>query len=234
MYKVFCDFDATVTVNDVWHVLFKRYGTHLAFDIWKEFGQGKKTAAECVRIACETVQGADPAALRALFEKEPLREGFKEFCQFCEDRDQGLTIISDGFTAYIRPILEKHQIRVPYYSNHIEANEDGTLSVDFRYGRDGCHHCAACKCASILTNVADDDTIVYIGDGYSDTCPVELADVVFARSTLLAQCSKKGIPHHPFENFDEVSAILTTYLRERPNYRREQARRRRKELYMIE
>jgi 2-hydroxy-3-keto-5-methylthiopentenyl-1-phosphate phosphatase len=234
LYRVFCDFDATITVNDVWHVLFTKYGKPIAFEIWKEFGRGKKTAAECVRIACETVEGADPEEVKAMFEREPLRPGFVGFVKFCKEQDLGLTIISDGFTGYIRPILGKNNIDVPYYSNDIEVTEQGSLSIDFRYGRESCRHCAACKCANILTNVFEDDTIVYVGDGYSDTCPVELADVVFARDTLLAQCGKKGIPHHPFNDFFEVEAILKNYLLERPKYRREQARRRRKELFMIE
>jgi 2-hydroxy-3-keto-5-methylthiopentenyl-1-phosphate phosphatase len=37
MYKVYCDFDATVTVNDVWDVLFKRFGTPEANAIWQKF-----------------------------------------------------------------------------------------------------------------------------------------------------------------------------------------------------
>jgi len=234
MYKIFVDFDATVTVNDIWHRLFSRFGKPQAFEIWKEFGRGKMTAAECIRVACSTVEGADPEEALAMFEQEPLREGFPEFVQFCKENNLDLRIVSDGFSGYIRPMLEHNNLDVPYYANDIELTQEGVLSIDFRYGRESCRHCASCKCAHIMSASADEDTVVYIGDGYSDVCPVQMTDVVFARDTLLTFCSKNGIPHHPFEDFHTVQHILKNYLKDRPKYKREQARRRRNDLYMIE
>lgn len=234
MYKIFCDFDATVTENDVWHVLFTRYGQPLAFEIWKEFGRGHKTAAECIRIACSTVRGAYPEEAEKLFKQEPLRTGFHEFVEFCEAHGLDLRIVSDGFNGYIRPILEQHGLDVPYYANDIEVADDGTLTVNFQFARESCRHCGSCKCAHLLTHSADADTIVYVGDGYSDMCPVQMSDVVFARDTLLRHCGELGIPHHPFKDFFEVRAILSTYITDRPKYRRDRAHKRRKELISIE
>ncbi len=234
MYRIYCDFDATVTVNDVWNVLFTRYGKPLAFEIWKEFGHGNLTAAECIRIACSTVENADPAEALAMFRSQPLRPGFVEFVAFCKTNGLELRIVSDGFTGYIRPILAENRIEVPYNTNDIEVQPDGTLSVEFKNGRESCRHCAACKCGHIIETSADEDTIVYVGDGYSDVCPVQMSDVVFARDMLLASCSKRGIPHHPYEDFFTVRSILETYLSQRPKYKRKPAEHRRKELYMIE
>jgi 2-hydroxy-3-keto-5-methylthiopentenyl-1-phosphate phosphatase len=61
-----------------------------------------------------------------------------------------------------------------------------------------------------------------------------MADVVFACRDLKRQCGELGIPHHPFDDFFEVKAILQKYLAEKPKYRREQAHRRRKELIIME
>jgi 2-hydroxy-3-keto-5-methylthiopentenyl-1-phosphate phosphatase len=106
--------------------------------------------------------------------------------------------------------------------------------VEFPHQRESCSHCACCKCAQLLTSSADEDTLVYVGDGYSDVCPVRMADVVFARDHLLTFCSTNGIPHHPFHDFTEVQAILANYLKDRPKYRRQQAALRKKELLMLE
>jgi 2-hydroxy-3-keto-5-methylthiopentenyl-1-phosphate phosphatase len=45
---------------------------------------------------------------------------------------------------------------------------------------------------------------VYIGDGYSDTCPAQQADIVFAKSSLLKFCRKHGISAIAFENFSDI------------------------------
>lgn len=235
MYKIYCDFDATVTVNDVWHALFERFGQPLAFRVWDEFNSGTKTAADCIRTACSTVTDADPKLANELFRTQPLRKGFIAFASFCAARDLDLRIVSDGFTGYIRPILEENGLSsIRFWANDIELTVQGTLDVQFRHQRESCRYCACCKCACLLTSSDDADTIVYIGDGYSDVCPVRMADVVFARDSLLTYCSTNGIPHHPFETFGEVEHILRNYLKDRPKYRREQAHRRRKELIMME
>lgn len=234
MYRIFCDFDATVTQNDIWHVLFSKYGKPLAFEIWKEFGRGHKTAAECIRIACNTVENLDPQEATEMFKNEPLRDGFIEFTKWCEEKGLDLRIVSDGFNGYIRPILEHNSIDVPYYANDIEVTEEGTLAVNFQHARESCRHCGSCKCAHLLTHSSDEDTVVYVGDGYSDMCPVQMSDVVFARDQLLKHCEELSIHYHPFRDFFEVQAILEKYLKERPKYQRVQAHRRRKELVTIE
>ena len=235
MYKIYCDFDSTITVHDFWHKLFARFGKPAAFEAWQEFDAGIQTAAECIRTACETVENVDREEMIEFFLSEPLREGFLEFASFCKERELPLHVVSDGFSLYIRPVLEKHRLSyLPVWTNDIELTESGSLQVDFRHQREGCRRCGACKCALLLTSSSDEDTIVYVGDGYSDWCPVRMADVVFARDTLLKQCSEQGIPYHPFNDFHEVQAILKNYLRDRPKYRREQAHRRRNELIMME
>lgn len=234
MYHIYCDFDATVTVNDVWDNLFKRFGDPNAFKVWEKFNTGEYKASQCIAEACATVKNANQEEMDAMFKAEPLRGGFLELVKFCSDSDIKLTIVSDGFSLYIEPILKHHEINIPYYANDLRLTEAGTLSVEFRNSRESCRNCGACKCGTIMTTSADEDTIVYIGDGYSDHCPVEIADVVFARNMLTRFCSKQGIPHHPFEDFFTIQEILKKYLVERPKYKRLEATKNRTKLYTIE
>jgi 2-hydroxy-3-keto-5-methylthiopentenyl-1-phosphate phosphatase len=234
VYKVYCDFDETVTKRDVGLQLLSRFGAPLALAVWKDLDAGKKSAAECYRIACGTVKDVTPNAFERLLEEQELRDGFLEFVTFCKANSIELHIVSDGLSLYIERILSKYGLDLPVWTNDVRLTADGSLDVRLTNEREGCTRCSSCKCARLLTTSADDDTIVYCGDGYSDHCPVRMADVVFARSTLLRQCGELGIPHHPFEDFHKVQQILTNYLKERPKYRREQAHRRRKELITIE
>ena len=234
MYHIYCDFDATVTMNDVWDNLFKHFGDPHAFKVWEKFNTGEYTAAQCITEACTTVEGADAEAMNNLFIGEPLRPGFIEFVQFCRDQNITITIVSDGFSIYIRSIFSHHGIDLPYYTNTVELTEQGILTAEFPHARESCRFCGACKCGSILTTSADEDTVVYIGDGYSDHCPVEISDIVFARSMLSHFCEKSGIPYHPFHDFFQIQEILKKYLRERPKYKRLEATKKRNELYKTE
>ncbi len=234
MYHIYCDFDATVTINDIWDKLFKRFGDPYAFKVWEKFNTGEFSAAQCIAEACKTVHGAKPEEMKAMFASELLRPGFLDFVDFCAISNVELTIVSDGFSLYIRPILEHYGIDIPYYANTVELTESGSLSVEFPHARESCRFCGACKCGTILTTSADEDTIVYIGDGYSDHCPVEISDVVFARDMLSRFCSKQGIPYDPFEDFFQVRDILKNYLSDRPKYKRPQAVKNRNLLYKTE
>ncbi len=235
MYKIYCDFDETVSTRDVGSQILARFGTPKAFEIWKEFDSGSMSAAECLRVACETVTDIDEVVLMAIYAAQTLKPGFVEFANYCQAEQLDLRITSDGFSCYIRPILARHGLaHLPIWTNEIEKTDSGGLSMVLPHQREGCDRCASCKCAGILTTSDDADTIVYVGDGYSDWCPAQMADVVFACRDLKRQCGELGIPHHPFEDFTEVQAILENYLRDRPKYRREQAHRKRKELITIE
>ncbi|MFI5265109.1 MAG: HAD-IB family phosphatase, partial [Candidatus Kapaibacterium sp.] len=160
--------------------------------------------------------------------------GFTDFVEFCSSSNIKLTIVSDGFSLYIDPILEHNGLDIAYYANKVELTKAGTLSVEFQYARESCKFCGACKCGTIMTTSADEDTIVYIGDGYSDHCPVEISDIVFARDMLSGFCSKQGIPYHPFEDFYQVKEILKNYLSDRPKYKRPQSTKNRNLLYKTE
>jgi len=221
-------------MHDVWDSLFKQFGKPSAFEVWEKFNTGEYTAAQCIAEACTTVEGADAETMRALFRAEALRPGFLEFVKFCSEKRIKLTIVSDGFSIYIREIFTHHSIDLPYFTNTVELTEAGKLSAEFPYSRESCRFCGACKCAAIIGSSADNDTIVYIGDGYSDHCPVEISDIVFARSMLTHFCEKQNIPYHPFHDFFQVQDILKKYLIERPKYKRLEAKKKRNEKYKIE
>jgi 2-hydroxy-3-keto-5-methylthiopentenyl-1-phosphate phosphatase len=234
VYRIYCDFDATVTVNDIWDLLFRHFGKPDAFLVWQKFNEGIYTAAQCIAEACATVTGADRESVERLFEQEQLRAGFPEFYQYCNKEALPLVIVSDGFSLYIRPILEMNNLDIKYYTNTIEINDEGTLDIEFTHGRESCRHCGACKCAAIDLTSDENDTIVYIGDGYSDVCPVKIADIVFARDMLCKMCERDGVPYHPFQDFFQVMAILENYRKERPKYKRDTARKMRRDLYKVE
>lgn len=65
--------------------------------------------------------------------------------------------------------------------------------------------------------------MIYIGDGKSDTCAVQYADIVFAKGTLAAFCTAEGIPFHHYRSLSDVLIMLQTRDKERDYRPRRQA-----------
>src|SRR5579872_7203151 len=107
MYKIYSDFDETITMRDVGTQILSRFGTSAAFDIWKDFDAGKKTPAQCLRIACETASNMTEEAIEKIIKEQTLRSGFMEFVRFCNAQGIDLSIVSDGFSIYISRILDQ-------------------------------------------------------------------------------------------------------------------------------
>jgi 2-hydroxy-3-keto-5-methylthiopentenyl-1-phosphate phosphatase len=86
----------------------------------------------------------------------------------------------------------------------------------------------------VLGESHEDDVIVYIGDGRSDTCAVQHADVVFAKDYLAAWCTEQRIPHHPYRTLSDVQRILASKLATGALRQRRQAVLARKAAYLEE
>ena len=60
----------------------------------------------------------------------------------------------------------------------------------------------------------DGETIIYVGDGYSDRYAIRNADVVIARGDLVEYCRNNGIEYELFNDFfDVLKALRESYKR---------------------
>ena len=59
---------------------------------------------------------------------------------------------------------------------------------------------------------ADDDVIVFIGEGYSDRCPARYADIVFAKDELLSYCQQENISYFEYQSFSDITKRLQKML----------------------
>jgi 2-hydroxy-3-keto-5-methylthiopentenyl-1-phosphate phosphatase len=72
--------------------------------------------------------------------------------------------------------------------------------------------------------------IIYIGDGLSDTCPVHIADMVFAKGSLASYCNQHGIIHHNWNSFFDIISVL----KKRKPVLRDIARKERRKVFIAE
>ncbi|CUT03539.1 MtnX-like HAD-IB family phosphatase [Candidatus Chrysopegis kryptomonas] len=233
--KVFCDFDGTITKNDVGDLFFETFGDKNFYrwlvERWRDYEISSKEMRE--KIA-EKVK-VDKDEMEKLILSQEIDPYFIDFVKLCRDNGIEIFIVSDGFDFYIKKILEKNGLdNVKFFSNKLWI-EDGKVVLDFPYPDSVCRICGNCKRNHMLTLSADEDIIIYIGDGYSDRCPAEYADVVFGKKELLKFCRERNIPVYEFETFKDVIEQFQRFLSGKKKLRKRwQAELKRREVFMRE
>ena len=213
---VLCDFDGTVARDDVGNLLFRRFaGNGEALEIVHRWKAGEISSRECLENEVAIAQ-VDRNALDSFLSERNLDPYFKDFHDFACRRGMEVVIMSDGLDYYIEQILVRNGLgHIEFYANAMRFTEDG-LAVDFPwYDLLECKDCGCCKTHHLYRSRAKGYYIIYVGDGLSDRCPCETADLVFAKGDLLAHCRTSGIDHIEFHNFRDVEReVLKRLLRD--------------------
>jgi 2,3-diketo-5-methylthio-1-phosphopentane phosphatase len=224
VYRIIFDFDGTITPRDTGNELVRRFG---AFEPHHtDLVQGRCTVIEYYRrVAASFGADATPDAITAWTASIDVDASFRKLVAWCEAQTFSVTVVSDGFDVYITPILARIGMsHLPVRCNEL-VHHNGTWTVHAPGATESCScFCASCKRNAILASAADDDILVYVGDGMSDACAAEHADVVFAKGTLAAYCTAHGIVHHHFHTLHDVYHILRTRLEAGKIKPRKQAR----------
>ena len=118
--------------------------------------------------------------------------------------------IGETVPAAIRPFAENWSL-ADFDEREILAAGEDRWRVTFPSARSDCRALAGnCKCA--FTEPYAMLPKVVIGDGRSDHCVAQRADVVFAKAELLALCRGSSTPHFAFADFYEVGDKLAVWL----------------------
>jgi len=238
--KLFVDFDGTITRQDVGNVFFRSFGGAACDAMVRRYHDGTIGARELFLDEARAMGRVGVRALEAVVDAQEIDASFRTLVAFCRTRGVDLLIVSDGLDYYIRRILAREGCAgVPFASNLaalVPAGADGEVEVrlEFPHADGTCDRCACCKRNVMLSAAGDDDRIAYVGEGYSDRCPVKYADIVFAKDALQTYCQHENISYYPYRTFDDVISRLAAVL-ERPAIRpRAQAERERRAAFRHE
>lgn len=233
VYKVFVDFDGTITQQDVGEHMFLKFGdADEAKEIIRRWIDKEITSTESWILLCKTVKNFDADKFDDFLNEIRIDTAFKKFEEFCTDNKIDMFVLSDGLDYYIKRVLRKNNLEhLKVYSNKLEFDDELNLIPKFPFTDEECKQCANCKRNHILSNSSDEDYTIYIGDGYSDTCPAQFVDFIFAKHSLLKFCERERISYFPFNNFEEVRIRLEELIKKRRIRKRHQAQLKRKEVY---
>lgn len=209
-FMFFIDFDGTVTREDVCATMVKRFareGWQQLNRLWEEKAMGTE---ECARETLKLID-ATPEQMEALFDQMQLAAGFLEFVAWAEELGFPIHILSDGYDRYIENIFSRAGIKLPYYSNRLEYDQEWKVRCDYQSGE--CQQCGVCKTDLLNKLVMPGYTAVYIGDGYSDICPAGQVKLVLAKKNLARLCGEQGISYYYYDNFYDVMKIVQSWFK---------------------
>ena len=218
---VFVDFDGTIATIDTTDRLLTRFADPAWQEIEKEWRSGAIGSRECMARQIDLIR-ATPGQLDAFINQIEIDPAFPAFVRFCRERGYEITVVSDGIDRTIERVLARAGLNLEFRANHIEPLGSDRWRLSFPFSREDCPASAGhCKCGSL----GDGRSVVRVavGDGRSDFCMAQKADLVLAKGALAEHCGSMGLNHLSFGNFSEATVLLEEWLKSANGPRRDTA-----------
>jgi len=235
-FKIFLDFDGTITLEDVGEEIFKRFiDKPLAEKIVEDLLNDRISSRECWEKLCAVVPSIKKKVLDDFINSQEVEPALHRFIDFCSNNNLEIYVLSDGFDYYIDKILKRENLsHLKVYSNKLILTENGKLLPSFPFYNSDCRSTANCKKNHIIENSGEKDYTVFIGDGNSDKDPIQYVDFIFAKKDLLKYCEANRITYFPYKNFDDVILRLTELGLKKRLKKRHQSELKRREAFLME
>ncbi len=202
-----CDFDGTITEEDVSFMLLDTFADGDWRRLYKEHEEGKMSVGRFNTEAFALVKADRQTLVKAAKTGVKIRPGFHKLVACCRRKAFRLLIVSNGLDFYINEILKDMSLGdIEVFAAQTRFSADG-LKVQY-VGPDGSHLDEDFKDAYVNLFLKEGYRVIYIGNGTSDFPPARQCHYVFATSALLTRCQQTRLGCTPFTNFNEVVRVL--------------------------
>ncbi len=204
---IVCDFDGTATKLEPLTYLAAKFAPRTAAG-WKRQLDGESSLREVFSNGFNELDVDVDTLVNTIVRDIPLRDGLRELLDEVRGRGDRFAIVSAGFRQFIEPMLAAGGAGdVELIASDLRMTEDG-IELLFRE-QPVCDACGEhCKRADIAALRRGDEPVLVIGDGYSDRCGAQVADVVFACGDLREYLDASGVAYRDFGDFTDVTAFL--------------------------
>jgi len=203
-YKFFCDFDGTVTKEDLIDRLLEKFADPKWMEIERSWVNGEIGSRDCLAMQTNLIR-AKVRDLLDFLESIHVDETFVDFARYCRNKGFEIVILSDGIDLFIKSILDRYGVNdIRVYANSL-GSTNGRYEMYFPYFRKDClSRSGMCKC-KIMEELSSPSSInILVGDGRSDFCIARKADLTFAKSELLDFCRAEKIHHIDHGEFGDI------------------------------
>jgi 2,3-diketo-5-methylthio-1-phosphopentane phosphatase len=203
---LFFDFDNTITQGDLLDAVIARFSKD---DSWREceaaWQAGRISTRECLTRQIGNLRPAR-AEILEFAAGAAIDPYFVPIVRKAAAAGLELTVLSDSFTALIDAVLRRNDIPdVRVIANDIRFLDD-RAEARFPHLDPSCPRCAHCKAQHF--RALEGRETVFVGDGLSDLCAGNVADVVFAKDSLAAHLSRTGKDYLAFDSLRTVLDYL--------------------------
>jgi 2-hydroxy-3-keto-5-methylthiopentenyl-1-phosphate phosphatase len=205
---VLVDFDGTACLDDVSEVLLEEFGDP-GWPLYDELvDRGEMGLREAGRHQSAMLAGTSEEMLAFALDRCRLDSTFPPFVAWAEENALAVTVVSDGFGFYIRPMLEAAGLgRLEVLTNELVV-DGGRPRLAHPNGHPECRGCGTCKMLVAVSARQSLGPVAFVGEGQSDRYGALYSDIVFAKKDLVRICRDDGVPYFPWETFDDVRRAL--------------------------
>ncbi|TXK75141.1 MtnX-like HAD-IB family phosphatase [Paenibacillus sp. N3.4] len=208
---VVTDFDGTLMEQDVGDLIMDTLGVTEEPEVVEAsrlFSEKKVGSSAWIKAAYPMLAG-QKQQVDTILEGVHLRDGAREFIDFCKQKEVPITVLSDGMVYYIEQILSHQEVTVAnIIGNPITYLANGDYQFGIQNSNEACSWCGCCKASVVKKLKEEGHLVIYIGDGSSDYYGSSFADWIFARSSLAAYLTKEGTAFHSFRTFHDILQVL--------------------------
>jgi 2-hydroxy-3-keto-5-methylthiopentenyl-1-phosphate phosphatase len=217
-YIFFCDFDGTVTKEDVIDRILEEFADPKWMEIEQSWANGEIGSRDCLAMQTRLIKGKERELLDFV-EGISIDETFVDFAGYCNDKAVEIVILSDGIDRFIKSILNRYGLNdMRVFSNSLESTK-GCFEMFFPYFREDCKsRSGICKCKIMEELSIPGDIKILVGDGRSDFCLAGKADLTFAKSDLLDFCRVEKISHIEHREFKDITEWLRNQIERKDGF----------------
>ncbi len=202
-----CDFDGTITEEDVSFMMLDAYADGNWRKLFQDYEDGIITVGRFNTEAFAMVKADRQSLLDIAMDRVRIRPGFSELVESCRKKDYRFTIVSNGLDFYIEEILKSLGLKdVEVHAARTSFKPDG-LAVQY-IGPDGIYLDDSYKLAYVNSFLKEEYHIIYIGNGNSDFEPAKQCHDIFATGALLKRCKETNTTCNPFNDLNEITNVL--------------------------
>ena len=198
-----CDFDGTITEEDVSFLLLDAFANGDWRRLLREYREGKITVNHFNTRAFSMVKADRLTLVKFARDKVKIRPGFHQLVAYCQRRGFRFVIVSNGLDLYIEAILKDAGLGdIEVLAAKSRFSSEG-LNVAY-IGPEGTQLEDGFKEAYSRSFLGEGYRIIYIGNGPSDISPARYAQLVFARDELLAYYAEANLNYMSFVDLNDV------------------------------
>ncbi|MGV0101682.1 MtnX, 2-hydroxy-3-keto-5-methylthiopentenyl-1-phosphate phosphatase [Nostoc sp. DSM 114160] len=200
---VFCDFDGTITVDETFVAVLKKFAPVISAKLLPEMYAKRLTLREGVKEILQSIPSASYPEILEFTKPQLIRPGFIELLDFLEFQGVSLIVISGGLRGMVEVVLDGivHRIERIYA---VDVDISSTyLKVNSEYEGDT----ELIAKVQVMDRYPADEKIA-IGDSITDLNMGLQASVVFARSPLAQYLDEHQKPYIPWNDFFQIRDYL--------------------------